>query len=585
MPAKTRVSILVAIAVILVSLGPWLTPLPCFGESLKSEKRTIVVGGALNYPPYEFLDEDGKPTGYNVELTRAIAREMGLNVQISLLPSHSIFQALEEGKIDVLMGVAYTETREQTLDFSPPHTIVVFSLFGRKDGPSISSIEAWQDRDVMALKRAVINEIAVENGWKSLTFVDSDEEMLRLLASGKHDYAILATKVGVHLIRDLGLNNITPIAETPEVFKYCFAAKKGSDQVLDPFTKGLAILFKTGQHKSIRDKWLGDDLKPQGILWAQVIRYGGVVAALLLVALTITLLWFRTLKNQVAQRTTALALEVKERRRAEEELRSNQEQLVQADKMAAIGTLVSGVAHEINNPNGLILMNVTMLAQMHKDILRITDERYETEGDFDVGKWRYSQVRENLDQMLAETIDASKRIVRIVEDLKNFSRRDNSALTEMVNLNSIATTAVRLLDATIRKSTDSFVVRYAEDLPSIKGNAQRVEQVIVNLILNACQALPDRRKGITVTTRYKPDTQMAVLEVADEGIGINPEQLRYITDPFYTTKREQGGTGLGLSVSSAIVKEHGGLLTFRSAEGKGTTATVSFPIARNGVLS
>ena len=199
-----RVNILIAIAVILVSLGPWLTPLPCFGEPLKSEKRAIVVGGALNYPPYEFLDEDGKPTGYNVELTRAIAMEMGLDVQISLLPSHSIFQALEEGKIDVLMGVADTEAREATLDFSPPHTIVVFSLFGRKGGPSISSMEAWQDKDVMALKRAVINEMAIENGWKSLTFVDSDEEMLRLLASGKHDYAILATKVGIHLIRYRG---------------------------------------------------------------------------------------------------------------------------------------------------------------------------------------------------------------------------------------------------------------------------------------------------------------------------------------------------------------------------------------------
>jgi polar amino acid transport system substrate-binding protein len=580
-----RIVIHAAIAVILVSLGPWLTPLPCFGESLKSGKGAIVVGGALNYPPYEFLDKDGKPTGYAVELTRAIAREMGMNVQISLEPSHAIFKALEEGKIDVLMGVAYTETREKTYDFSPPHTMVVFSLFGRKDGPPISSMESWQDKDVMALKHAVINETAVEQGWNSLTFVDSDEEMLRLLASGKHDYALLATKVGVHLIQDLGLNNIAPIAETPEVFKYCFAAKKGNSQVLDQFTKGLAILYRTGQHKKIRDKWLGDDLKPQGIPWPQVIKYGGILAALLLVALSITFLWSRTLKNQVAQRTAALALEVKERRRAEEELRRNQEQLVQADKMAAIGTLVSGVAHEINNPNGLILMNVTMLAQMHEDIRRITDARYESEGDFDVGKWRYSQVRENLNQMLTETIEASKRIVRIVEDLKNFSRRDNSALAEMVNLNSIAMAAIRLLDASITKSTDSFVVRYAEDLPRIRGNAQRIEQVVVNLVLNACQALPERGRGITLTTRYESNTQMAALEVADEGIGVSPEQLRYITDPFYTTKREQGGTGLGLSVSSAIVKEHGGLLTFRSAEGEGTTVTVSIPIARNGVLS
>lgn len=143
-----------------------------------------MIGGALNYPPYEFLDKDGKPTGYNVDLSLAIAREMGLDIRINLIPSHSIFQALEDGKIDVLMGVAYTEEREKIFDFSPPHTIVIFSLFGRKDSPPITSIEAWHERDVMALKRAVINEMAEAKGWKSLTFVDSDEEMLRLLASG-----------------------------------------------------------------------------------------------------------------------------------------------------------------------------------------------------------------------------------------------------------------------------------------------------------------------------------------------------------------------------------------------------------------
>jgi signal transduction histidine kinase len=582
----TKKSLMAAIMAMLILCSTWIVPFPATGEPSAKQEPVIVVGGALNYPPYEFVDKDGEPTGYNVELTRAIAQVTGMNVRISLEPSHAIFNALEEGRIDILMGVAYTESRAESLAFSSPHTIVVFSIFGRKGGPSISSIDQWHDKDIMALKSAVINELAIEQGWaRSLTLVDSDEEMLRLLASGKHDYAILATKVGAHLIKNLGLTNIAPITETPEVFKYCFAGKKENRQVVNRFTEGLAILHKTGQYKKIRDKWLGDDLNPHGISWTQVVKYGSIVAVLLLAALSIIIIWYRTLKKQVAQRTAALALEVKERQRAEEELRRNQEQLVQADKMAAIGTLVSGVAHEINNPNGLILMNTTMLKEMHEDIGRITDERYENEGDFDVGKWRYSEVRENLGQMLTETVEASKRIVRIVEDLKNFSRRDDSALDELVNLNSVSMAAIRLLDPTIKKSTDSFVVHYAEELPRIRGNVQRIEQVIVNLVLNACQALPDRGKGIEYTTRYDPENLSAVLEIADEGIGINPQQLRYVTDPFFTTKREHGGTGLGLSVSSTIIKEHKGLLTFRSAEGTGTTVTVSFPFASMGAIS
>jgi polar amino acid transport system substrate-binding protein len=163
---------------------------------------------------------------------------MGMNVQISLEPSHAIFKALEEGKIDVLMGVAYTETREKTYDFSPPHTMVVFSLFGRKDGPPISSMESWQDKDVMALKHAVINETAVEQGWNSLTFVDSDEEMLRLLASGKHDYALLATKVGVHLIQDLGLNINCPHCGNSGSFQVLLRRKKGEQPGARPVYQG-----------------------------------------------------------------------------------------------------------------------------------------------------------------------------------------------------------------------------------------------------------------------------------------------------------------------------------------------------------
>jgi len=141
--------------------------------------------------------------------------------------------------------------------------------------------------------------------------------------------------------------------------------------------------------------------------------------------------------------------------------------------------------------------------------------------------------------------------------------------------------AVRLIRNIIRKATDSFAARYDEKLPAIRGNSQRIEQVVVNLILNACQALPERTRGIILKTYQDAHRRMVVLELTDEGTGIAPELLPYITDPFYTTKREHGGTGLGLSVSTIIVKEHGGLLSFKSTPGKGTTVTLSLPVAEN----
>jgi polar amino acid transport system substrate-binding protein len=157
---------------------------------------------------------------------------------------------------------------------------------------------------------------------------------------------------------------------------------------------------------------------------------------------------------------------------------------------------------------------------------------------------------------------------------------DNSGDKAVIDLNEITRTALRLVDATIRKTTGHFQAQLEEGIPRIRGNAQRIEQVVVNLIINACQALPDPERGITVSTHYNGALKCVVLRVHDQGTGIQPEHLNRLTDPFFTTKRDRGGTGLGLSVSAGIVKEHGGSLSFESTLGVGTTVSVTLPAVR-----
>jgi polar amino acid transport system substrate-binding protein len=111
----------------------------------------------------------------------------------------------------------------------------------------------------------------------------------------------------------------------------------------------------------------------------------------------------------------------------------------------------------------------------------------------------------------------------------------------------------------------------------VRGDAQRLEQVIVNLLLNACQALPDPERAVVLATRLDGAGERVVVEVRDEGVGIAPEHLPRLTEPFFTTRREAGGTGLGLSISAGIVKEHGGTLDFAAAPGGGTVVTLSLP--------
>ena len=186
-------------------------------------------------------------------------------------------------------------------------------------------------------------------------------------------------------------------------------------------------------------------------------------------------------------------------------------------------------------------------------------------------------MRDEIPHLFSEMLDGAKRIKRIVEDLKDFARQDDSDLCDTVQVNQVVETAVRLVENSIRKATSRFEVAYAEALPPVRGNPQRIEQVVVNLVLNACQALDRKEQGIFVRTRHDPEADTVVFEVRDEGRGVSPENLSHLCDPFFTTKRESGGTGLGLSISDGIVKEHGGTLDFTSEPGRGLTVVLSLP--------
>ncbi len=269
----------------------------------------------------------------------------------------------------------------------------------------------------------------------------------------------------------------------------------------------------------------------------------------------------------------------REKRLAEERALVKQEQLFQAAKMVSLGTLVSGVAHEINNPITSIMLNAPNLGRIWESILPILDKHHKDNGDFQVGAAAYSRIRNRIPQMLNSVADDARRVRDIVADLKDFARDNPSAMRDDVDLNDAVQKAVGLTTNLINKSTRHFKLDCHPDLPPLRGNAQRVEQVAINLVVNACQALPEMERAVTVTTGFDAVGDQVTLQVRDEGQGIAPEVLKRITDPFFTTRRESGGTGLGLAISDRIVLDHGGRMTFESSPNHGTTVTVAFPVA------
>ncbi len=549
---------------------------PAIGRGAEPERR-LVVGGDRDYPPYEFLDKDGRPTGFNVDLTRALAEVMGMRIEFRLAAWADVRSALEEGRVDLLPGMSYSEERASRYELSPPTTIVSHAIFARKDARRVATLEELRGKKVALHRDGIMDETLTRAGFGSdLLRTPTPADALRLVASGACDYAVVAIVPGTYITRELGLTNVVPVARNVATQRYGYAVRKGNTALLSRITEGLAILKSNGRYDAIREKWLGV-LEPTPVSWGMFFKYGAVVFLPLLIGLGGALAWSRSLSRQVAQRTASLRMEVAERQRAMEELRLNQAQLVQADKMAALGVLVSGVAHEINNPNGYLLLNLPILKDVLLDALETLDERFEREGSFTLGGLPYETIRQDVPPMLDEMIEGSRRIKRIVADLKEFARREDAPTLEPVDLSTIVRTSVRLVDNAIKKHTSRFELACADGLPHVRGNAQRIEQVVVNLILNACQALPDPSRAIRVATRHDPDRGAVLLEVTDEGVGIRPEDLPRLTDPFFTTKRDSGGTGLGLSVSAGIVKEHGGELEFRSTLGRGTTVVLSLP--------
>jgi len=268
--------------------------------------------------------------------------------------------------------------------------------------------------------------------------------------------------------------------------------------------------------------------------------------------------------------------DVSERIRLEERERVMQAQLIHANKMTSLGTMASGVAHEINNPNNYILSNAQMVADVWNDLATLLADQSCIDPDTIVGGLNYGEALTLVPRLLSGIVEGAGRINAIVSRMKKYARPVQQENRDRVNLNRVVEFAVSMLEREIRKRTEHFSQELEENLPDFLGYEEQIEQVLINLIHNALQALHDVGAGVKVATRSFDD--QVEVSVADEGVGIPEDARSRIFEPFFTTKQEKGGTGLGLYISYEIVREHGGEMRVESRLGKGTVMTLRFPI-------
>ena len=300
---------------------------------------------------------------------------------------------------------------------------------------------------------------------------------------------------------------------------------------------------------------------------------------------------FNTMSRVIADRVHELqTLNETLEARVVEEVHKNREKdsiLLHQDKLASIGQLAAGVAHEINNPMGFIMSNLRTLkkyADVEQQYMSVLEEVIKDSCPDDRCK-DIEELRQRLDlffiledipPLISESLEGAERVKRIVLDLKDFARTDEDSLKE-TDLNQCVQSTANIVRNEIKYVADLDL--QLGNIPLIVCNPQQVNQVIANLLVNAAHAI-DGHGSITVSTSAESDN--VILTVSDTGSGIPDEIRTRIFDPFFTTKDVGKGTGLGLSISYDIVKKHGGEITLESEPGKGTTFMVSLPISGPG---
>ncbi len=267
----------------------------------------------------------------------------------------------------------------------------------------------------------------------------------------------------------------------------------------------------------------------------------------------------------------------------EDERRNAHMQLLQSEKMASIGQLAAGVAHEINNPMGFILSNLVSLEKYVNKLTDFIQAQDEVVKDLDeVGtvaalmekrrKLKLDFITEDVKDLIQESLDGADRVKKIVQNLKSFSRVDQAEY-KLSDLNECIESTVNIVWNELKYKVE--VEKEYGEIPMTKCYAQQLNQVFMNLLVNAAQAIEKQGK---IRIRTWNENGSILVSIADTGSGIPPEVRNRIFDPFFTTKDVGKGTGLGLSISYDIVKNHDGEINLDSEVGKGSTFTVRLPV-------
>lgn len=621
----------------------------------EKDYRVIKVGGDLNFPPFEYIDDNGIYTGFNVDITRAIALRGGFEVEFYPMKWEEACEKLKNGEIDVIQGMKYTMERSKYYDFSEGYLENSQSIFVMENNYEIDSYETLRGNTVAIQE----GDIAINNlkGMENVNIVSTkdQEEAFKKLIDGEVDAIICNTLTGVNYLDKLKVRNrIKPVDMPLNYTAYSMVVKKGNSKVLGLLNKGLKEIQKNGTYEMVYRKWFGNTNDYPKWYIKNIIKVLLIGSTIFIIIILLFYLWNDMLKDEVKKHTCKLEeanenlKEKNEHIKEEKDFREwilnsifngiitindegeitfindmalkilnlepkeimhkyiyntvikdifpqegiingsglkeyyiedkkiyinyninilnennqycnesiisfrdvTEEKLMQEtirtkDKMESLGTLLSGIAHELRNPLTSIKTYAELLPR----------------------KYENPRFREMI------SIDIPKEIERLnnlINDLLEYSR-PRRPFKEYINLCDVIDNLLRLIKDKIYKE-DAKINLNVHKEAYVFIDKNHLKQVLINLILNAIECMDKEEKIIDIYSCIVEGE--TILYISDNGPGINEKDINNIYNPFYTTKSY--GTGLGLFVSYQLLKENGVDIYVESSKNVGTTFKLYF---------
>ncbi len=675
-----KASIATALTFLLLSCCPGLMV-----SGHARDDDTQIFRGNNDFSPYEFINAENEPDGYNIDLIKAVARHVGLKVHIDLGPFATIRHELESGRINGLTGVLYSKERDKVYDFSIPHLVISYTVFVRKDS-EIKTPMDLEGKEIIVVKGVYAHDWLLRNDFTpNIVTVDRPEEALRKLSQGQHDGAVLIRLNGLDLMRSQKIDNLKTIGPPVLTQKMGFAVKAGDADLLALLNEGLYRVQNSGEYDRIYLKWfsvyeqnkfrdrLGSFAKWLGLPLVLLLALGGVwIWSLnrLVMHRTQALRENQVLLNRIVQGTPFPTLVADRNGRI---LFWNRacEELTGILSIDAVGREVDktnpgekdvpyllkliGHGSEVDSANGSthrrsyrrafssgtseVEVFVPKLGENGRwllaAIVQFRDEDGRSLGTLET--WQDLSDRKGLEKQLvqAQKMEAMGRLSgAIAHDFTNFLQAimiysdtaiDETSLESPVrpHLEGIRETVNRARDLVLQikvfsrqkllepkpiqlkkvvmKAVETIKATVPEDIEiqlSVDSGARimadevPVSQVVLNLCMNAISAMRPGFGKLTVQLTDIVEVPKSVarddvvapngfvkLTVADTGHGIPAEHLERIFEPFFTTRKHDGGTGMGLAIIHGIVKGYGGEITVTSRVGKGSVFDVFWPAA------